>query len=100
METLYRKVAVSDRLPNDSGYYFGIDSLGHREYPYFDKEENKWESILGTTHWLEEIPDNSQQIEKLEADKAELLVFIETYYRYLNIEDQKEAKSLIKKMEQ
>lgn len=39
-------------------------------------------------------------IEKLEADKEELLVFIETYYRCLDLEYQKEAKSLIQKMKQ
>lgn len=74
METLYRKVAVSERKPNDSGYYFGIDSLGHREYPYFDNDENKWESIWETVYWLEEIPYPTAQ---LKADKEELLSALE-----------------------
>lgn len=78
METLYRKVSVNERNPNDSGYYFGIDSLGNREYPYFDKDENKWESIWETVYWLEEITDTSHQIENLETDKKELLALMVT----------------------
>lgn len=102
METLYRKVAVSERLPKDSGYYFAIDSLGHREYPYFDNDENKWESIWETVYWLEPIPDPT---DKLKADKEELLGVLENLTEYGStgedaVEMKREIESLIQKMKQ
>ena len=72
MGTLYRKVAVSERLPPPmtdvlikyrwNGYF--------EPYHYFDDLHCKDEMLNEVTHWIEEIPDTTTQIQ---ADKAELL---------------------------
>lgn len=114
METLYRKVAVSERLPKEEGEYIvKIKNFGLIERcEFFDLEDfhNDWKNDV--EYWLEEIPNNSHQIEKLEADKAELLEALETanlQIKYLH-EKFKETgsgntivsknKSLIQKMKQ
>lgn len=77
METIYRKVAVSERKPLKSGsYYTNIDKSFYRKSTG-EFEDNNDSYIVYPTFWLEEIPDNTQQIEKLEADKAELLEALE-----------------------
>lgn len=87
METLYRKVKVNERLPETEGIYHCIFSDGHvftipylKEYSFHEEFTDC--SVI--THWLEEIPDNSHQIEKLEADKAELLEALEKVKNELN----------------
>ena len=70
METLYRKVAVSERLPKESSYYLCKTVFGSDEYVYFNISDLQFESIEEIKFWLEEIPDTTAQ---LKADKAELL---------------------------
>ena len=74
METLYRKTAVSERLPETEGIYHCIFSGGHiftipylKEYSFHEE----FTDCSEITHWLEEIPDHQHQLEKLEADKAD-----------------------------
>jgi hypothetical protein len=81
MDIFYRKVAVSERLPQVEKWFhvigedenvdlcpfrfnefFATDTIGQREVKY----------------WLEEITDTSHQIEKLEAEKKELLTLMVT----------------------
>ena len=70
METLYRKVAVSERLPKINGNYF---TDKYRSF-YFSQEVNKFMDDEGDfiypKYWLEEIPDPTTQ---LQSDKEELL---------------------------
>ena len=79
METLYRKVAVSDRLPQSSGYYWIEDVVGEMKSAWYLPKEKKFGvSSLGkkeiAKYWLEPVKSKSPpQVEKLEADKAELL---------------------------
>ena len=76
METIYRKVAVSERMPPPmtdilikyrwSNYF--------EPYHYFDDLHCKDEILNEVTHWIEEILDPTIQ---LKADKAELLEALE-----------------------
>ena len=74
METLYRKVAVSERLPKINGNYF---TDKYRSF-YFSQEVNKFMDDEGDfiypKYWLEEIPDPTTQ---LQSDKEELLEALE-----------------------
>ena len=74
METLYRKVAVSEKHPKEDGFYYVFNGLKHSTYyskllgfNYCMGQINMSNKI---THWLEEIPNPTTQ---LQADKAELL---------------------------
>ena len=74
METLYRKVAVSERKPIKSGTYFS-----NEEEVYYRESTKKFEHnydahCVYPQWWLEEIPDPTTQ---LQADKAELLEALE-----------------------
>ena len=78
METLYRKVAVSEKHPKEDGFYYVFNGLKHSTYyskllgfNYCMGQINMSNKI---THWLEEIPDPTT---KLQADKAELLEALE-----------------------
>lgn len=68
METIFRKVMCSDRLPEKNGWYFcgGYDANGIKEpYGLFkftlsDKEGNPYFSTsTQPTWWLEEVPINN-----------------------------------------
>ena len=70
METLYRKVAVTERLPIKSGTYFS-----NEEEVYYRESTKKFEHnydahCVYPQWWIEEITDPTVQ---LKADKAELL---------------------------
>ena len=82
METLYRKVAVSEKHPKEDGFYYVFNGLKHSTYyskllgfNYCMGQINMSNKI---THYLEEIPDNTTQ---LQADKAELLEALEKVKR-------------------
>lgn len=104
METLYRKVAISERLPKKAGFYFTIATSGVKTNQWFMNGKFSYESpSYIPTWWLEEIPDNSQQIEKLEADKAEILEVLKYANRMLKnskdaMYDENYIESLIQKM--
>ena len=72
MGTLYRKVAVSERMPPPMTdiliKYRWSDYF--EPYHYFDDLHCKDEMLNEVTHWIEEIPNPTTQ---LQADKAELL---------------------------
>ena len=72
MGTIYRKVAVSERLPPPMTdiliKYRWSDYF--EPYHYFDDLHCKDEMLNEVTHWIEEIPAPTTQ---LQADKAELL---------------------------
>ena len=94
MKTLYRKVAVSERLPEKDGEYFCIIRSG--KCGNYDLFNNKFDSLL-ITHWLEEVPDPTTQ---LQADKAELLEALEKLRNHYGLfpENRIEIESLIQKM--
>ena len=76
MKTLYRKVAVSERLPppmTDILIKYRWNNY-FEPYHYFDDLHCKDEMLNEVTHWIEEIPDPTIQ---LQADKAELLEALE-----------------------
>ncbi len=88
METLY----IKEQILNIVDRCFHMYASDYRN-----------DAIIYATEMLEEIPDNSHQIEKLEADKAELLEALEKMYskyekdgHLLNISPSK-IKSLIQK---
>ena len=66
MRTLYRKVAVSERMPPPmtdilikyrwNGYF--------EPYHYFDDLHCKDEMLNEVTHWIEEIPDPTAQLQE------------------------------------
>lgn len=105
METLYRKVAVSERLPIDEETYITSHGWYFWNGNKFEDENN--EEIDYVNYWFEEIPDHTAQ---LQAEKAELLealeIFIEqntptfTSHDYEFPEHVMKAKSLIQKMKQ
>ena len=76
MGTIYRKVAISEE-PKHNGNYHCIFPEGQiftipflKEYGFHDE----FTDCSGITHYLEEIPDPTAQ---LQADKAELLEALE-----------------------
>ena len=83
METLYRKVAVSERMPPPMTdiliKYRWSDYF--EPYHYFDDLHCKDEMLNEVTHWIEEIPDPTAQ---LKADKAELLEALEKISKVTN----------------
>lgn len=102
METIYRKVAVSERMPPPMTdiliKYKWSDYF--EPYHYFDDLHCKDEMLNEVTHWIEEIPDPTTQ---LKADKVELLEALEKVTDLLEvgfpeISAVKESKSLIQKM--
>ena len=104
METLYRKVAVSEKHPKEDGFYYVFNGLKHSTYyskllgfNYCMGQINMSNKI---THYLEEIPDNTA---KLTAGKAELLEAMENLTEYGStgedaVEMKREIESLIQKM--
>lgn len=79
METLYRKVAVSERKPKEEHFYFIVTKdkfKGKKFFSLLTNEFNDNES-KEVAYWLEEITEpiksDQTQIEKLEAEKKELL---------------------------
>ena len=100
METLYRKVAVSERNPTKSGEYFTNEGTVFYASTYNGFEHNIDPHRVYPDWWLE--PIESHQIEKLEADKAELLEALESIKPALRYfpERLNEIESLIQKMKQ
>ena len=104
MGTVYRKVAVSERLPPPmTDILIKYRWSGCFEpYHYFDDLHCKDEMLNEVTHWIEEIPYHTVQ---LNADKAELLEALEKVTDLLEagfpeISAVKESKSLIQKHKQ
>lgn len=89
METIYRKVAVSERLPKEKGSYTvqrkEATETYHEMYWYDGSPLNVsfWSAYID--YWLEEIPDfvsetieNSiQMLSQLQKDKEELIEMLE-----------------------
>ena len=104
METIYRKVAVSEE-PKHNGNYHCIFPEGHIFTIPFLKEygfHEEFTDCSGITHYLEEIPDPTIQ---LQADKAELLEALERcnnelYFYSGQTDFVEENKSLIQKHKQ
>ena len=72
MGTLYRKVAVSERMPppmTDILIKYRWNNY-FEPYHYFDDLHCKDEMLNEVTHWIEEIPDHTVQIK---SDNEELL---------------------------
>ena len=104
METIYRKVAVSEE-PKHNGNYHCIFPEGHIFTIPFLKEygfHEEFTDCSGITHYLEEIPDPTIQ---LQADKAELLEALENLTEYGStgedaVEMKREIEYLIQKHKQ
>lgn len=84
METIYRKVAVSERLPNDD--LFTVLTDKGKLFVFDVKNTADW--------WLEEIEET-----QLQKDKEELVEFLEALDRIggLGFERHSQIKSLIQK---
>ena len=101
METLYRKVAVSERLPKAKEMLMTSHGWSLWNGHQFEDEDDK--PISYVNYWLEEILDPTAQ---LKADKEELLKVLQRIidiYPILVEEDKEEllkAKSLIQKHKQ
>ena len=72
METLYRKVAISERMPKAKEMLMTSHGWSLWNGHQFEDEDDKPISYIN--YWLEEIPDPTAQ---LKADKAELLEALE-----------------------
>ena len=77
METLYRKVAVTERIPKEEEMLMTSHGWSLWNGKQFEDEDDKPISYIN--YWLEEILDPTA---KLKADKAELL---EALQRIINI---------------
>ena len=99
MGTVYRKVAVSERLPPPMTdiliKYRWSDYF--EPYHYFDDLHCKDEMLNEVTHWIEEIPNPTTQ---LQADKAELLEALENIVYYGGVANFDTLNSLIQKHKQ
>ena len=99
MGTLYRKVAVSERMPPPMTdiliKYRWSDYF--EPYHYFDDLHCKDEMLNEVTHWIEEIPDHTVQIK---SDNEELLEVLEKLRNHYGLfpENRIEIESLIQKM--
>ena len=83
METIYRKLAISEE-PKHNGNYHCIFPEGQIFTIPFLKEygfHEEFTDCSGITHYLEEIPDPTAQ---LKADKAELLEALEKISKVTN----------------
>ena len=108
METLYRKVAVSERLPENKGYfdtdvgniYFLKKTWQPSKFTRKAKVNRYHEDYFEEPeYWIEEIPDPTVQ---LKSDNEELLEALEKVTDLLEvgfpeISAVKESKSLIQK---
>ena len=101
MKTIYRKVAVSERMPPPMTdiliKYRWSDYF--EPYHYFDDLHCKDEFLKDVIFWLEEIPNPTTQ---LQADKAELFEALERcnnelYFYSGQTDFVEENKSLIQK---
>lgn len=88
METLYRKVAVSERLPNVLEDVIVIKTNGYSESMFLTESNEFWSynqndniELLSALYWFEPIPDPTAQ---LEADKKELLGALEAVTKQLH----------------
>ena len=118
METIYRKVAVSERMPDISKWnidYFILEFDPPRKGRFIqgfvanglfiDTHRDGYSTVNipfnpQPTHYIEEIPDTTTQ---LQADKAELLEALENLTEYGStgedaVEMKREIESLIQKM--
>lgn len=97
METLYRKVAVSERKPTKSGDYFTNEGLSFYASTYKGFEHHTDPHRVYPDWWLEPIPDPTAQ---LKADKEELLEALENCQKVIKQRNNlriKELDSLIQK---
>ena len=81
METLYRKVAVSERKPTKCGTYFSNEGEVFYSSIYKEFQHDYDPHTMYPDWWLE--PIESHQLEKLETDKAELLEALEELTEFL-----------------
>ena len=103
METLYRKVAVSERLPKDYGFYFIISVNGVQKNYWFNGVMFFVDENVSVKYWLEPIKSDPL-IENLEAEKKELLDFIkelkDRFEHYNDKVSMFQIESLIQKLKQ
>lgn len=78
METLYRKVAVSERKPKRVGTYFTNEGEVFYSSTYKEFQHDYDPHKMYPEWWLEEIP-----AAQLQADKEELIEKLEEIYDYL-----------------
>lgn len=94
METIYRKVAVSEK-PKIEKWYHVINVDGNVDLCPFRKNEFFFTDTIGQREvkfWLEEIPqtiksDNTEVILNLQKDKEEFLHFMKYFMQSLEDED-------------
>ena len=95
METLYRKVAISERKPKSSGFYWIENIVGEMKSSYYDSMLGMFTSSDYANFWLKPAENPTAQ---LQADKAELLEALENIVDYGGIANFDTLKSLIQKM--
>lgn len=78
METLYRKVAVFERMPEEIGTYMCM--VGSGQLGNYDFLGDKFESSV-VKYWFESVPNTTTQ---LQADKEELIGNHFKLFRRLN----------------
>ena len=97
METIYRKVQFEINCKDHDE----ILLIGKSANFIFNPNTRSGEELSDFLAGCEEFPDNSHQIEKLEAEKTELVSFLEKLYVKIendNTIDMGEIESLIQKM--
>lgn len=83
METLYRKVAVSERLPEAKKYYITdegelyLDAYKNWQLSEFSKKakvsKHHEEYFEEPDFWLEEVPDNEESLRQQNKELVEML---------------------------
>lgn len=76
MNTKFIKTKVKDSVPKQTGHYYTWNDFDQTNECYYSKHHG---SFIGDeiTHWLEEVPDNTDQL-------MELLEDCKTQLEYLN----------------
>lgn len=103
METIYRKVAIEERLPQEKTYVGIVNTLGDVDTLFYVSDgkfsvnhvaflNSENDRTYAVKFWLEEIPqtiksDNTEVILNLQKDKEEFLHFMKYFMQSLENED-------------
>lgn len=61
MKTKFTKVAVSERMPESSGFYFCLGGTGQKQIGYFNGQKFV-ETFIDVRFWFEESPDREEEM--------------------------------------
>ena len=102
IETMYRKVALSERLPKKIGFYFIISANGiKRSYWFNGSKFFTDENVRVIKYWLEETPSLEAENKELREMLSKILIHVDWSYENWTSDDgniiKKEIEELLNK---